>query len=183
MKIDHLDALANIKFELDCHRIVLTQNGGVENPIIYKGPGSIFQKDERKFALKLFCAGKLDIKEVFGKINRLTPGKIIAKTNYYSMEAFDYSGNIWTASSIMPDISGNVDLDSFLVSGDFSILNCHNENSYQYKGTTLKLFYKGKHKIPANTITRVNNIIGTEERGTSIDRNVAQFNIDDIEFV
>lgn len=182
MKPDYLDALANIKFELDCYLIILTQDGNIENPIIYKGPGTIFQENEEKFAVKLFCEGKVDIKEVLGKINRLIPGKIIERTNYYSLQAFDFSGNIWTASSIMPNINGGVDFDSFLVSGVFSILHCHREESHQYKGTTLKLFYTGKHKIPCNTITRTHNIIGTEERGTSSKYNVAQFNINNIEY-
>src|SRR5208283_3052991 len=120
MKTDFLDALANSKFEVDCYLITLTQNGENENPIIYKGPGIISQKDEERFQVKFFCEGKLDIKEVFGKINRLTPGKIIEKTNYYSLQAFDYSGNTWTASSIMPEINGGIDFDRFLITGDFS---------------------------------------------------------------
>lgn len=182
MEPDYLDALANIKFELDCYQIVLTQDGDMENPIIYKGPGTIFQKNEGKFAVKFFCEGKVDLKEFFGKINRLTPGKIIERKNYYSLQAFDYSGNIWSASSIIPDINGGVDFDSFLVSGDFSLLNCHREERLQYKGTTLKLLYKGKHKIPCNTMTLSSHTIGTENRGTSSKYNVAQFNINDIEY-
>ena len=37
METDYLDALANIKFEIDCFSIVLTQEGDIETPIIYKG--------------------------------------------------------------------------------------------------------------------------------------------------
>ncbi len=162
MKPDYLDALASINFELDCYQIVLSQDGNIENPIIYKGPGAIFQKDESKFAVKFFCEGKVDIQEVFGKINRLAPGKIIERSNYYSLKAVDYSGNIWSASSIMPDINGGIEFDNFLVSGDFSVLNCHREDRHQYKGATLKLFYKDKHKIPCSTITHLKTTIGTE---------------------
>ncbi|MCK4830467.1 hypothetical protein KA005_82885 [bacterium] len=182
MGIDYLDALANLKFEIDCSLIVLTQKGDVENPIIYKGPGTIFQKDDNAFSVKFFCEGKLDIKEVFGKINRLTPGKLIDRTNYYSLKSFDYAGNTWTANSIMPDINGGIDYDSFLVTGNFTRLYCHREESHEYKGTTLKLFYKGKYKIPCNTFTQSKHVIGSEDRGSSTSYNVAQFNIDNIEF-
>ena len=119
---------------------------------------------------------------MFGKINRLTPGKLIDRTNYYSLKSFDFAGNTWTANSIMPDINGGIDYDSFLVTGNFTRLYCHREESHEYKGTTLKLFYKGKYKIPCNTITKSKHIIGSEDRGTSSSYNVAQFNIDNIEF-
>lgn len=182
MGTNYLQALANIKFEVDCCQIVLTQEGEIDNPRIYKGPGTIIQKDENSFSVKIFCEGKLDIKEVFGKINRLTPGKIIERPNYYSLEASDYAGNTWTASSIMPDTNGGMDCDGFLVSGNFTRLFCHRKEQHEYKGTTLKLFYKGKYKIPCNTITKSKHIIGNEDRGTSSKFNVAQFEIENIEF-
>jgi hypothetical protein len=182
MEIDYLDALANLKFEIDCSLIVLTQEGDNDNPIIYKGPGTIFQTDEKSFSVKIFCEGKLDIKEVFEKNNRLTPGKLIEKTNYYSLKATDYAGKTWTANSIMPNVNGSIEYDSFLATGNFTRLFCHREERHEYKGTTLKILYKGKHKIPCNTFTKSKHFIGPEDRGTSSSYNVAQFNIDNIEF-
>lgn len=182
MGTDYLDALANIKFEIDCCLIVLTQEGEIENPRVYKGPGTIIQNSENSFSVKIFCEGKLDIREVFGKINSLTPGKLIERTNYYSLVASDYAGNTWTANSIMPDTNGGMECDGFLVSGNFTRLFCHRKEQHEYKGTTLKLFYKGKYKIPCNKITKTRHIIGNEDRGTSSKFNIAQFDIDNIEF-
>lgn len=182
MKTDYLQALANIKFEVDCYQIVLTQEGEIDNPRIYKGPGTIIQNDENYFSVKIFCEGKLDIKEMFGKINRLTPGKLIERTNFYSLEAFDYAGNTWSANSILPDTNGGMECDGFLVSSNFKRLFCHRKEHHKHKGATLKLFYKGKYKIPCNTITKSKHIIGTEDRGTSSKFNVAQFEFENIEF-
>lgn len=182
MEIDYLDALANLKFEINCSIIVLTQEGDVDNPIIYKGPGTIFQNDEKSFSVKIFCEGKLDVKEFFGKINRLTPGKLIEDINYYSLKASDFAGNKWTANSIMPDLNGGIDIEGFLITGNFTRLFCHREENHDYRGTTLKLFYKGKHKIPCNTLKKSKHFIGSDDRGTSSSYNVAQFDIDDIEF-
>lgn len=182
MGTDYLNALANLKFEIDCYLIVLTQEGDIDNPIIYKGPGRIFQNDGNFFSVKFICEGKLDIKEVFGKINRLTPGKLIERTNYYSLKAFDYAGNTWTANSITPNVNGGIQYDSYLVTGNFTELYCLKEGHHEYNGSNLKLLYKGKYKIPCNSYTQSKHFIGSEARGTSSNYNVAQFKIDDIEF-
>lgn len=179
---DFLKSIENNRLHLDCSSIVLTQDASHESPVVYNGPGTIYQEDENRFIVKVFCQGKTDIRTALGSINRLVPGRLVDDNEYYSLRATDIKGGTWTAASIMPKIHASFHGEGFLVMGDFSVLQFREEDSLQRVGTSIRLFYKGKHDVPCNTPSVSKRFIGDEERGSSSALNVAQFAIGDIQF-
>jgi len=94
-----LELLLANQFEIDCIEIELKQQKD-DDPIIYSGSGSITQKPDGNLHLKLYHAFNDISKELMPKLGNTMPGKIIGKDEYFSMEAVDMSGNIWTAKDI-----------------------------------------------------------------------------------
>ena len=106
---DFLKSIENNRFHLDCSSIVLTQDAGHESPVVYNGPGTIYQEDDNRFIVKVFCQGKTDIRTALGNINRLVPGKLVDDKEYYSLRATDIKGGTWRGVYSVPFIpfSGN----------------------------------------------------------------------------
>ncbi|MCG7601583.1 hypothetical protein MHM84_17595 [Halomonas sp. McH1-25] len=72
--------LAN-QFEIDCIKIELKQQKN-DDQIIYCGPGSITQKPDGDFHLKLYHSFKDVTKELMPELGDSVPGKIIGKEEF-----------------------------------------------------------------------------------------------------
>ena len=108
-----LSKIINGKFELDCPEIILTQNT-TNDPNGYKGPGWIYQNNDRELVLKMFHGYECqkdavnEFKSVIEGINKLKPGKILSDETYYSLQATNINGTTWSADYI--EIKGNTSL-------------------------------------------------------------------------
>jgi len=106
-----IDKFISNSFEIDCIDICLTQKTD-KDPIIYIGPGTLYQDEHGILQLKLYSKINDIKKELSHQFKHHTPGKIIAHDNYFTLRAIDMSGNEWLADNIW--ISAHV---SFPASG------------------------------------------------------------------
>ena len=93
------------KFELDCPKIKLTQQIK-ENPIVYSGPGTIYQDKNGMLQLKVYHSIKDIKKEISHQLVYYTPGKIISDEHYFLLEATDMSGTTWFSENVW--VTGNI---------------------------------------------------------------------------
>jgi len=101
---EKVDELISNKFEIDCIDISLFQQIE-ENPLLYSGPGTIYQDENGVLNLKLYAKIKDIKKEISHIFKPFLPGKIIGDEHYFSLKAVDMSGSEWSAENIW--VSGN----------------------------------------------------------------------------
>jgi len=93
------------KFVIDCVEIKLTQNGS-PLPRVYSSPGFILVTPE--FGAEARMVVKRDISEPYDPLATLveqfsvSSGVLFPETHFYSLEAMDLAGNIWTNAAVMP---------------------------------------------------------------------------------
>jgi hypothetical protein len=95
-----IDKLISNSFEIDCIDICLTQKID-KNPLIYTGPGTIFQDEHGILQLKLYSKTNDIAKVLSHQIKYSPPGKFIVDDNYFTLKAFDMKGNKWFADNIL----------------------------------------------------------------------------------
>ena len=91
-------------FEIDCIDIRLTQKKD-KDPIVYRGPGTIYQDEHGILQLKLYSKLGDTNKEISHHFKHCRPGKIIASDEFFSLKATDMSGNEWLADDIYISIT------------------------------------------------------------------------------
>jgi len=147
---DTINKLISSKFEIDCVDINLIQQ--IEkNPIIYNGPGTIYQDKNGVLNLKLYAKIINIDKEISHIFKYFVPGKIIGNENYFSLRATDMSGSKWGAENIW--LSRNV---SFPAAGQIikaelrEIKNITEVKRIRSEKTYLFIVVPGSYEIPCN---------------------------------
>jgi hypothetical protein len=172
---DILNSVMKNSLELDCINITLTQDIATD-PVIFKGPGTIFQDESGTIRLKMYH-GFQDISKEIPLALELgfAPGKIIEDEHYYSLEAMDIHGNVWNAKRV--SVNGDV---LFPAAGRIiktsldEIVNTA-EKEIASEKSLLALFAKGNYSFPCN---KAEDLPGG---GRSF--NTSTFSIENIDFV
>lgn len=146
-----LELLLANQFEIDCIQIELTQQKD-DDPIVYCGSGSITQKHDGKFHLKLYHAFNDVSKELMPNLGNTKPGKIIGKEVFFCMEAVDMSGNVWTAKDISVPRGFSIPASGKVIETTVRSLTSQKEReSVADKSSSFFfLVIPGKHHIPCN---------------------------------
>ncbi len=143
-----IDKLISNTFEIDCIDIYLTQKTD-NDPIVYKGPGTICQDEYGILRLKLYSRLNDIKKELSHRFKHHPPGKIIAEDNYFSLKAIDMSGKEWLADNIW--VSANVSLPASgqVISSELREIESIEERPNSEKDY-LFMIVPGQFEIPCN---------------------------------
>lgn len=171
-----LESLLNNQFEIDCIQIELKQQKDDE-PIVYSGSGSITQKPDGNLHLKLYHAFNDVTKELMPMLGNTKPGKIIGKENFFSMEAVDMSGNVWTAKDISVSSGFSFPASGKVVESIIRRLICQKdrEGVVDKCSSFFFLVIPGKHQVPCNE--------WEENKGGGSSLNTCKLKISDVEIV
>ena len=101
-------------FEIDCFDICLTQKTD-KDPIIYTGPGTIYQDEHGILQLKLYAKINDIKKELSHPFKQHPPGKIITEDNYFTLRANDMLGNEWFADNIWISVNASPHTASMVI--------------------------------------------------------------------
>ncbi len=146
--LETIEKFISNTIEIDCIDICLTQKIEKE-PIVYTGPGTIYQDEHGVLQLKLYSKINDTKKELSHLFKYHAPGKIIADDNYFTLKATDMSGKEWVADNIW--VSANV---SFPASGQVIKSRLREIETKEGGSTTEKnylfIIVPGKHEIPCN---------------------------------
>ncbi len=146
--LETIEKFISNTFEIDCIDICLTQKIEKE-PIVYTGPGTIYQDEHGVLQLKLYSKINDTKKELSHLFKYRAPGKIIADDNYFTLKAIDMSGKEWLADNIW--VSANV---SFPASGQVIKSTLREIETIEDESTAEKnyllIIVPGKHEIPCN---------------------------------
>ncbi len=169
-----LELLLDNQFEIDCIQIELKQQKD-DDPIIFSGSGSITQKSDGNLHLKLYHVFNDVTKELMPNLGNTKPGKIIGKEEFFSMEAVDMSGNVWTAKDISVSSDFSLPASGKVVESTIRSLSCEKdrEGVVDKCSSFFFLVIPGKHQIPCNKWEEGKN------GGKSL--NICKINISDIE--
>jgi len=146
-----IDKFISNSFEIDCIDIRLTQKTD-KDPIIYTGPGTIYQDKHGILQLKLYSRLNDIHKELSHQFKHHIPGKIITRDNFFTLKATDMSGNEWVADNIW--ISPNVSCStaSLVIKSKLYEIKTIKSNEIQSnsKKNYLFIIVPGQYKIPCN---------------------------------
>ena len=146
--LETIEKFLSNAFEIDCIDICLTQK--IDNePIVYTGPGTIYQDEHGVLRLKLYSKIIDTKKELSHQFKYHKPGKLIPEDNYFTLKAIEMSGTEWIADNV--GVSANV----FLPTGSQVIQSSLREINSIEKGSTIDKNYlfiivPGKYEIPCN---------------------------------
>ena len=146
-----IDKFISNSFEIDCFDICLTQKTE-KDPIIYTGPGTIYQDKLGILQLKLYSKLNDMYKELSYQSKNDIPGKIIARDDKFTLKATDMLGNEWGADNIwIPDSTSYFTPDLVIKSKLDEIKNIKsNEIQSNFKKNSLFIIVPGQYKIPCN---------------------------------
>ena len=146
-----IDKFISNSFEIDCIDIRLTQKRD-KDPIIYTGPGTIYQDEHGILQLKLYSKLSDIQKELSHQFKNYIPGKIIASDDYFTLKAIDMSGNEWFADNIW--ISANVSFPAAGLIIKSKLDEIENIELNKARSNTEKnylfIIIPGQYKIPCN---------------------------------
>ena len=173
------------EWSIDCPTIVLKQDFS-RSPTTYRGPGSISQNTEGQLIVKLYCP------DIIPPFTAMTlhggkPGKIVPKTVYFSLNATDLRGKLWTATNILPRITSSFGNTGIAVTANIREL-CQSgklPRTFKNKSAEMVLRFAGnmEFEFPCNAKTESRISIGNTiiSEGSSI--NVAKFKASNCEFI
>ena len=137
-------------FEIDCFDICLTQKTD-NDPIIYTGPGTIYQDKYGILQLKLYSKLSDIYKELSYQLKNI-PGKIIARDDKFTLKATDMFGNEWAADNIWIFDSTSYFTENLVIKSKLDEIKNIKSNEIQSnsKKNSLFIIVPGQYKIPCN---------------------------------
>lgn len=146
--LETIEKFLSNTFEIDCIDICLTQK--IDNePIVYAGPGTIYQDKHGQLQLKLYSK-IVDIKkELSPHFKYHRPGKIIAEDNYFSLKAIEMSGTEWIADNVWVSAHVSFPTRSQVIKSNLKEIKTIEEGSTTDKNSFF-IILPGNFKIPCN---------------------------------
>ena len=172
-----IDKFISNSFEIDCFDICLTQKTD-KDPIIYTGPGTIYQDEHGILQLKLYSKLNDMYKELSYQSKNDTPGKIIAKDDKFTLKATDMFGTEWVADNIWISDSTPCSTEDLVIKTKLDEIKNIKSNEIQsnFKKNSLFIIVPGQYKIPCNEKEDLPN------GGRRLNRTVFSANEIDFEF-
>src|ERR1700723_1793983 len=115
MTSEEIDLYMDRGFSIERPDIVLRQNSEA-SPVVYEGPGSIYQTPDGELAFKCYARGKGDFRALGRLLGSNAPkeGQIIPRDQYFSLKALSLRGEEWLREYILPEVSQGVDGDQIV---------------------------------------------------------------------
>lgn len=148
INIETIEKLVSNKFEIDCIDICLTQKTDNE-PIIYTGPGTIYQDNRGILQLKLYSKISDIRKEISFNLKYHAPGKIIAKDNYFTLNATDMTGMEWIADNVWVYSDVSLPTNGQIIKSTLGNIET-NKNGLNNEKCSFIIIVPGKYEIPCN---------------------------------
>ena len=148
---EKIDKFISNSFEIDCFDICLTQK--TENdPIIYTGPGTIYQDEQGILQLKLYSKLNDMYKELSYQSKNDIAGKIIARDDKFTLKATDMFGNEWVTDNIWISDSTSYFTANLVIKSKLDEIKNIKSNEIQsnFKKNSLFIVVPGQYKIPCN---------------------------------
>ncbi len=148
-----IDKIISYSFEIDCIDIRLTQKKD-KDPIVYTGPGTIYQDEYGILRLKLYSKLSDIDKELSHQFKHHIPGKIIASDNFFTLKATDMSGNEWVADYIWISVNVSSPLTGLVIKSKLDEIRTIelNEAQANTEKNSLYIIVPGQYKIPCNKV-------------------------------
>jgi hypothetical protein len=176
-----IEAILSNKYSEDFFDISFTQNKD-ENPVQYRGPGTIYQNEKGEIRVKLFHAAATDVgyhlSLFFGKDN-LAPGKLLPKHHFYTLTINEHN-RTWTAEYIYLDNDLHVSDDGVLIDTKINKISIIEKRQFIKGGQNFATAHVlGKYSLPANKekVTKYCSSISI----TTLDINKVKYEIEEEE--
>jgi len=169
-----IDELLSNDFVVDCIEINLTQKKS-DNPKVYSGSGSIFQRSDGYFYLKLYYVFN-ENEERYHTSGNYKPGELFNDDVFFVMDAVSMSGASWSSDNIYISKVYSSSAVGRVIEVRLDDLKKEEERyeKSDKKYSHLFLIIKGKYSIPCNKV---------EELPHSSTLNTCEISINDIDLV
>ena len=105
MSFTHTDEqkIVEKSFIIECSKIILTQNIGTD-PVIYSGPGSIYQDENYQLFVKIYHIYEDPIDQLrnYNVLKSMSASSgIVEDSHFFKLEAFDMNGKSWVTEKVL----------------------------------------------------------------------------------
>jgi hypothetical protein len=152
MTSEETDLYMDRGFSIECPDIVLRQNSET-SPVIYEGPGSIYQTPEGELAFKCYARGKGDFRALGRLLGSNAPkvGQIIPRDQYFSLKALSLRGEEWLGEYILPEVSQGVDGDQIVTGHLYELVKRVEDTTARDEKAYVSLNFAEPFDFPGNT--------------------------------
>ncbi|HEY2801849.1 MAG TPA: hypothetical protein VGI85_14760 [Chthoniobacterales bacterium] len=156
------------RFKIECGQLVLTS---FDKDLAIKGPGEIWQDEEGVLQYKIF-ADETALWALYKHTTKLkTPGQILPEEHYFSLEAQEFSGEIWTTDHVLPGHRGGA--SGGLALGHLYDLKQKRACPNNDNSAVVMCRFPGKLDFPRNKMTETVTTVGGQKRHSSHSLNAA----------
>lgn len=171
-----IDKILANNLTLDFVKIILAQQVS-DNPVIYHGPGSIYQDHQGRLVLKMYHVFEntdamiKDMKTIFSG-GEHAPGKLITKEHFYSLKAIAMDGTEWFSENIWIDGKISMPAVGKVVNARLRFIESTSTRHIEedYSRSAAYSIIPGKHTFPCNKVQKTDN---------SLFRNTCEIDIGD----
>jgi hypothetical protein len=162
--------------EVDCAEMELARDS-TENPRVFKGPGYIKRDGNGQLLFKIYSsASPTDTRPDGKRFGASKAGRLIERKFFYTLTAKDYSGQVWTADSILPSLERMPSV--VLVHGAVRQLQATKTTTFSLLQSHLRMLFLDEFEIPCNESTLTKTFRASEDEELvfpSSSLNVAKF--------
>lgn len=167
------------KLEINCPKIELTPTVPSTSKPILQGSGAILLTEEGRFELKVYFPKTFTFEEVFEHLE-WEAGKVIPEDACYAVTAYDLSGYIWKADSLIPD--RNSGPNGSIITGSLLELKKQDDLATGTDKTYINYYFNRMTHVPFNTLIKEQEEVGTTARKIKSSIRLARFASCNIDF-
>jgi hypothetical protein len=183
MTSDDIDLYMNYGYAIECPQIVLRQNTET-SPMVYEGPGSIYQTPDGELAFKFYARAKGDFDALSRLLGSNAPkvGQLIPSDQYFSLKAVSMRGEEWFGERILLDVSQGVDGDQIVAGRPYELINRADEPGVLNAKAHVSLNFAEPFDFPGNAPRTVKTFLKNVQTSFSGDWSPAVFPADGLRF-
>lgn len=175
IKEQDLRDLAAGRFELRCGRMLLHQASASRDEGS-SGSGYLRQTPTGELALVMFVGAQPPPPEIVWDTKKRS-GELFGNDDYYSLEATDFSGRLWTAGRVRPNFTQfhGSGAQLWMAEAMLRELHCKEPLRGSFSGSSLRLWYRGDLEFPFQAPIRKVETAGSRTLSESIAIAAAEF--------
>jgi hypothetical protein len=149
---------------------------------VYRGPGSIRQKEDHGFEVKIYATGKAKLSDTFS-VGAIPAGTLVGKRSVFRFRAFDGRGRVWEGTTGRPDTNVLFGHKGYFVSGQCEEITSTEKVGVKFKRPSLSLRAFREVKFPRNAGSEETLTTAGKLRGRSLSTDAAKFDVCDLGFL
>jgi len=140
---------------------------------VYKGPGFLRSDEDGQLLFKIYPTGPANPNTALDWLRASTAGQLIDRRYFHTLTATDWTGQVWTAEGILPNITQGP--AGFSIQGNLRHLDATKSTRVTHNGSIMQMLFLDQILIPCNAMTDTNVTLGRASTSSTKSLDLAEF--------